>query len=154
MSIFPETYYIIRPNERLHRDPRLLNQEWRFLIDRSFVWSRVEEGRLLDGFESDKLRTDQIKLLFMLDLKKDYVPDSAHQSSLSELLYDVLGLPNLRISAFDSYWTIERVDGSDGAYAQECENLSLNDLEQFDAEDDPGLLKWIHNMKIDKSEIG
>lgn len=115
-------YYLIRPSPQLLRRLQQEGEDAVALLGEASLWEKVETGNPSIPF-SDwlLLRVAQVKLLFMLNLKADYLDDGHSEGDRSRFAYflgELLGLPTLRVETFDRWWSVERIDSLGAKYEQ------------------------------------
>lgn len=136
------SYYIIRPKDVLRNDPRMANAEWKCLIDRTFLWSRNEDGRAIYGIETAASRAMQMKLLFLLDIKNEYLPPGGPKNDFQEFVAEIVGYHDLNVGTFDENWTLERVDSMELDYEEAIDDITDQDLDAHAAPEDGSLSDW------------
>ena len=143
MSIGPESYYLIRAREKLREIVK--GQDFADLISEDHLWSRAEWGLMKSPVALWlNTRIDQVKLLFLLGLKRDYVhKKSAKGNQLGVFLLDTLGLKNISTGIFDQWWDIERFETLAATYESAESQIDAKDWAAIDVAGNSILKEWV-----------
>ncbi len=97
------TYFLIMPNHDLLKLLKSASDDTKALLGESILWTKAEA----DGVHNSTDHIEQVKLLFLIDLKQRFI-DGNPASDFTALLESLLGSSPFTVRSFDRWWSIKR----------------------------------------------
>src|SRR5262245_24797284 len=98
-------YFVVKPNPDMLKVLKDASDDDRLLLGESRLWAYPED----DGLYNSTDYIEQVKLLFLIDLKHWYL-DGNSSSDFTRLVEHFLGSPPFTVRSFDRWWLIERFE--------------------------------------------
>ncbi len=146
--MFQTAYYVIRPAERLAQLLDASGHDWAGLLDETTIWSRGEGCSIALPIDTwVDLREAQVKLLFMLNLASDYLPDTGSPTNeFQSFLVGLLEYPSVRMETFDKWWSLERIEALDDTFENAETGLAKRHLDSVVIPPLDGAAEWIEHL--------
>jgi hypothetical protein len=119
------SYYVIKPNkrllERLSKEPPDLQE----LLLLPALWTKEVGGKTVWGEREHMI---QVALMFLLNLRQDYIVGNDPHPEVQLLIEELLGSPPYTMEVFDCWWEIEHLDEGE-QYEDVEEQMGLEDIQ-------------------------